>query len=178
MKTPRRWALALAVCWWGAAAAQAPADFSGRWTLDVPAPQASAGGQQPAARGDMGSGWGSPLTITQSATELIVEFTSYTRYDLQPPTKFVYALNGSETRNVLMAGRGMQALPSKASWDGDRLTIVTTFTNAESPAAAPPTTELKQVLSIEAPGTLVIDTTRSPVHGGKPTTTRSRYRRD
>ena len=53
-------------------------DFSGQWTADPPAEKAP---------GDMGSGWGSPLTITQDARQLIVEQALFSRYDLQPPVK-------------------------------------------------------------------------------------------
>ena len=35
--------------------------------------------------GDMGSGWGSTITIAQDATRLSVEYAIFSRYDLQPP---------------------------------------------------------------------------------------------
>jgi hypothetical protein len=97
-------------------ASQAHPDFSGRWTLEpdpAPAP-APPGGPPPApARGDMGSGWGSPLTITQDAAQLTVEYTVYTRYDLQPPLKFVYALDGSESKSTVVMGRGAEVRASR-----------------------------------------------------------------
>ena len=54
------------------AASQAHPDFSGRWTVESDAPPAPAtpGTPAPPARGDMGSGWGSPITITQDAAQL------------------------------------------------------------------------------------------------------------
>jgi hypothetical protein len=58
--------------------------------------------------GDVGSGWGSTITITQSATSLTVEYAFFTRGDMQPPLKFVYALDGSESKNTVMMGRGIQ----------------------------------------------------------------------
>src|SRR5689334_7031293 len=69
--------------------AQAPADFSGNWTLvpqevattaAVPGTPAAA-----AAPGDMGSGWGSLLTIAQDAKQLKVEYAQFSRYDAMPP---------------------------------------------------------------------------------------------
>jgi hypothetical protein len=40
--------------------------------------------------GDMASGWGSAIAITQDATRLTVEYAVFSRYDLQPPLKFTY----------------------------------------------------------------------------------------
>ena len=37
----------------------------------------------------MGSGWGSPLTITQDAKQLVVEQTLFSRCDMQPQLRFV-----------------------------------------------------------------------------------------
>src|SRR5262245_512357 len=95
-----------------AVAAQPPADFSGRWTLDAPAvattPAVPGTPAAAAAPGDMGSGWGSTITIAQDATRLSVEYVVFSRYDLQPPLTFVYPLDGSEGRNAVMMGRGEQ----------------------------------------------------------------------
>ncbi|HVQ42130.1 MAG TPA: hypothetical protein VMS54_07990, partial [Vicinamibacterales bacterium] len=81
--------------------AQAKPDFSGRWTTD-PDPAAAAAqpargaGPGVAGRGgqpaDVGSGWGSTITITQGATSLTVEYAFFARGDMQDPLKFVYAL--------------------------------------------------------------------------------------
>ncbi len=78
-------------------------------------------------RGDMGSGWGTPLTITQNATQLVVEHALFSRYDLQPPLRFVYQLDGSESRNTTMAGHVTQTRVSRATWDGQALKIVTSY---------------------------------------------------
>ncbi len=50
-----------------AADAQTRPDFSGRWTTEAAGPGRS---------GDMGSGWGSPITITQDGKP---EFQTYRR---------------------------------------------------------------------------------------------------
>src|SRR6185503_16050349 len=77
--------------------AQAPADFSGRWTLDAPAIASTAAvpgtPASAAAPGDMGSGWGATITIAQETNRLSVEYTIFSRYDLQPPLKFTYPLD-------------------------------------------------------------------------------------
>ena len=89
------------VAWVGqGAVAQSRPDFSGRWTTDpdstVTTPTAT--GRGGSTRGDMGRGWGPAITIAQDSTWLTVESALFTRYDLQPPLKFVYSLDGSETR--------------------------------------------------------------------------------
>lgn len=58
-------ALALVLGW------QGPVDFSGQWVADPPAAKAP---------GDMGSGWGSTLTIAQDGKQLIVEQALSSRY--------------------------------------------------------------------------------------------------
>jgi hypothetical protein len=158
---------------------QAHPDFSGRWTLEpdqAPAP-ASPGTPAAQARGDMGSGWGSPLTITQDAAQLTVEYTIYTRYDLQPPLKFVYALDGSESKNTVMMGRGAEVRSSRASWDGAALLITTAYALPDPVTGKPFTTEVKQRLTLASPTSLVVEVTRSGALGGSPTTARAVYRK-
>lgn len=162
-------------------AAQPPADFSGRWTLDMPAvattPAVPGTPAAAAAPGDMGSGWGSPLTIAQDAKQLRVEYAVFSRYDLQPPLAFVYPLDGSEGRNAVTMGRGEQVESSRARWDDQTLVIVTTRRVDERAAGAPFTAEMTQKLSLESPTTLIVETTRAGVLGGPASTTRAVYRK-
>lgn len=158
-----------------ARSAQAPADFSGRWTVDQSAP--AEGADAASIRGDMGSGWGSPLTITQDAKQLTVEYTIYTRYDLQPPITFVYALDGSESRNTLMMGRGADVQRSRTAWDGSSLVITTAFTLPDPVSGKPFTTEVTQKLTLASPTSLVVEVTRSGVLGGRASTSRATYRK-
>lgn len=162
-------------------------DFSGRWTTD-PDPAAAAdpsgagrgaAGQRGrgGARGDMGSGWGSTITIAQDATRLTVEYAFFGRGDLQPPLRFTYALDGSETRNTVMMGRGMQVQTSRTAWDDGRLKITTTHTLSDPASGKPVTAEVAQTLSLESPTLLVVETTRTGVLGGPTTTTRTVYRK-
>jgi len=158
---------------------QAP-DFSGKWTVDPAAPAAASlatGTPAPPPRGDMGSGWGSPLTITQDATELVVEQALFSRYDIQPPLRFVYALDGSETRNTVMTGHTSQVRQSRTAWAGQALRITTTYPAVDPASGQAFTTEVTHTLSLESPATLVIEVTRGGALGGQATTTRTIYRK-
>jgi len=166
-------------------------DFSGRWT-DVSAAPAQAGQARQAApggragappattggRGDMGSGWMTPFTITQTATHLTVEYAFFSRGDMQPPLKHVFALNGSETQNTYTMGRGPQVQVTSASWDGDKLILKTRHTFSDPSTNKPMTMDVIQTLSLESPTTLVVETARSGVLGGQPTSTKVTYQKN
>jgi hypothetical protein len=124
----------------------------------------------------MGSGWGTPLTITQEANRLTVEYAFFTRGDLQPPLKFVYALDGSETRNSVMMGRGTQVQVARTSWDGAKLVITTTHTFTDPATGKPATIDVKQILSRDG-ATLTVETVRAGVLGGPATATKTVYRK-
>jgi len=162
------------------ASAQTP-DFSGKWTLVAPAQAAGAaqGAAPPSLSepGNMGSGWGSPMTLTQDAAALTVEYSTFHPRDIQPPFRFTYLLNGAESRNTINLGRGPQLQVSRTAWQGERLEITTThaFVNPRNGQAL--TSETRQTLSLEAPDTLVIETFRAGVLGGKPSTTRTTYKK-
>jgi hypothetical protein len=163
------------------AIAQPPVDFSGRWTLDAPAIAATAAvpgtPAAAAAPGDMGSGWGSAITITQDATRLRVEYTPFSRYDLQPPLTFTYPLDASFTRNTVMLGRGEQIESSRARWEGRTLIITTTVDVVDRRVGSPFTAELTRTLVLESPTTLIVHVTRAGVLGGSASSTRSVYRK-
>ena len=164
---------------------QAPADFSGRWTTDpdpaaaaaAPAAGAPGRGGRGAARGDMGSGWGSTITIAQNDKQVTVEYVFFGRGDMQPPLKFTYALDGSETKNSVWMGRGQQVQTSRAAWDGARLKITTQHTFSDPATKKPMTEEVVHLLSLESPASLVVETTRAGVLGGPPTSTKTVYRK-
>ena len=142
---------------------QANPDFSGRWTTD-PKP-------------DLGSGWGSTITVTQDPRQLSVEYAFFTRGDMQPPMKFTYALDGSESRNTVMMGRGMQEERSKTAWDGQTLVITTAYAYKDPASGKPQTIDVVRKLSFESQDALVVETTRGGALGGPPSTTRVVYRR-
>ena len=157
--------------------AQTRPDFSGRWTSEPApkAPAASGSGQERAS--DMGSGWGSNITIAQEASRLTVTYEFFVRGDMQPPLQFVYALDGTESKNSVMLGRGIQVQTSKTAWEGDKLVIITTH-SFENPANGQPMrSEVKQTLTLASPTSLIVETTRSGVLGGPAMTTRTSYRK-
>jgi len=162
--------------------AQAKPDFSGRWVIEqAPATSgSSAGAARTAAtvvRGDMGSGWGPDITITQDANRLTLEYAFFARYDMQTPLKFVYALDGSEAMNSVMMGRGLQKQPSRINWDGDKLVITTIHAFSHPTTGKLMTAEMKQALSLESPASLVVETTRTGILGGPSSTTRTIYKK-
>jgi hypothetical protein len=161
--------------------AQAPVDLSGRWTLDAPTiastPAVPGTPAAAAAPGDMGSGWGSTITIVQDAKRLSVEYTVFSQYDLQPPLALTYPLDGSVGRNTVTMGRGEQVEASRAQWNGQTLVIITTFQVDDRGAGKPFTAELTRTLRLESPTTLVVEATRGGVLGGPASTTRSVYRK-
>jgi hypothetical protein len=170
------------------AAAQSRPDFSGVWIAEVTmAPPSNAPGVPPAvpqrpdtgplSRGDMGAGWGTPLTITQSQEELVVEVRLFSNYDIQPQPRFVYALDGSESRNTFMPGHASQLRTSRAAWEGQTLRIVTLYPGMDPATGKPFTTEVVSKLSLRSPSELVIESTRSGVLGGKATTGSTTYRK-
>jgi len=159
------------------ATAQTRPDFSGRWTSE---PSPIGDGQRAASGeriGDMGSGWGSSITITQTAERMTVEYMFFARGDMQPPLRFVFALDGAETKNSVMMGRGIQTQTSKTAWEGDKLVITTTHSFGHPETGQPLTSEVKRKLTLESPTSLIIETTRSGVFGGPSSTTRTVYRK-
>ncbi len=162
--------------------AQKRPEISGVWTA-VPSPNAVAAaaplptGDAPFPKGDMGSGWGSPLTITQDARRLTVSYAFFVPYDLQPPLTFTFALDGSESRNTVSMGRGVQVQHTIARWAGDTLVLATQHALPYPNGRAQQTVEVRQLLTVEADGTLVVQTMRAGVMGGPAATTRTVYTR-
>jgi hypothetical protein len=176
--------------------AQSRPDFSGRWT-SAPEPAAQAapqGGERGAARGargarrgggggrgarsgDMGSGWGEIITLSQDASSLTLEWAFFSRGDLQPPLRYTYALDGTPTTNAVTMGRGVQEERSRATWDGGSLVINSTYTFAHPETGEPVEGTLTRTLSLESPTTMVVEVSRAGVLGGPPNTTRTVYRK-
>ena len=130
--------------------AQAKPDFSGTWTPDAAAappagaPAGGGGGQG----GGGGRGFGGPMTVKQSATELSVE--SQGRNGAMTRT---YKLDGTPSTIQM----GQMSGTATAKWDGSKLVITTKTDNGES----------TQTWSL-ANGVLTIDST-----GGRGPSTRT-----
>lgn len=163
--------------------AQARPDFSGRWVLEDAARPLSSGA--PAGRpdqgtlplGDMGSGWGSPLTIAQDARQMRVDQTFFSSYDAATQPQFTYALDGSESSNAVMISHTTQVRLSRAIWDGSSLVITTRYPVTEPGSTKSVTAQATYRLTLASPTTMIIEATRAGLFGGNETTTKSIYRK-
>jgi len=97
-------------------AAQAPTDFTGKWTLD---PKASEGPMMPVAM---------TVVVTQDARTLKVENSTTMamgEQKMEQKSTLTYKLDGSVAKNVLTAPGGSLELSSTGAWDGKTLVITT-----------------------------------------------------
>ena len=159
--------------------AQSRPDFSGRWAAEPPAPVPSARevatGARPAPKVDLGSGWGRAITISQDERALTIDWQFYSAYDLQPPLRFMYALDGSESVNTFTIGRGSQRQRSRVTWAGSSLVITTAHAFTDPASGRPVDTEVRQTLTLDSPTSLVVETVRAGVAGGPSSTSRTVY---
>lgn len=155
-----------------AVAAQSQPDFSGRWTS---APPAAASGVRGVSvePGTMGSGWGPELTIDQRAGRLTVDRLQFSTYDMQAPLRFIYALDGSENRNVINMGRGPQEFVSRAAWEGATLVITTTYDFRDPMSGKITSGGMRQIVALDSSGSLVVTTT----HRGSDATASTIYKK-
>jgi hypothetical protein len=155
--------------------AQSSPDFSGHWIAVPDPPAASPGVTTPTPT--FGSGLGPDITIVQTPATLTIERAQFSQYDMQPALTFVYALDGSEGRNVVHMGRGPQETTSRASWQNGALVLATTYRVEESPDGKTATSELQQILTLEGSDTLVVAATRRRPGGQPATTSRQTYKK-
>jgi hypothetical protein len=133
--------------------AQKP-DFSGTWTLDPDASTMGGGGG--GGRGG-GRGMGGPMTVKMTADTLTVE-----RQMGGNTVTTTYKLDGSESVNKMMMGRGGEVeTKSTAKWDGNKLVIST-----QRPGMGGEMMTTTETWSLEG-GNLVIETTGGRGGGGK-----------
>ena len=159
--------------------AQRP-DLSGTWVrVDsaAPARTVAATGDAAFPRGDMGTGWGSPITITQGTTRLVVMFDHFTAYDLQPKVQLAYALDGSESRNPIVTGQAAAPARSTVSWNGSTLVITTQYPAPAGVNLPPGALEVRQELTLDAPGRLTVRTSRRGGDGATNTVVAAYMRR-
>jgi hypothetical protein len=158
-------------------AAQPKVDLTGRWTLVRDSAGRTPTPPSTPPRNDLGTGWGETITITQSPDRLIVEYPYFRPFELQPPVKLVFALDGSETRNSVMMGRGIQVETARVTWRGAQPVITTRYTFPDPTTGRPTTGRVTRALSLESPSSLLIETVYDGVLGGPPSTSRAVYRR-
>ena len=137
--------------------AQAPPNFAGKWTL-VPDPNAQGGGM---------GGLGQEATITQDASTLTI-----TRTTQMGTFTSNYKLDGSESKNTLTFQGNSIDQVSTAKWDADKLRVNTKMDFGGNPV------EVSMVMSVDAAGNLVVETTRPDFQGGGgPVTTKMSYKK-
>jgi hypothetical protein len=159
----------------GAGSAQTRTDFSGRWIAAQDGPAGPPASPPPTA--GFGGGLGSDVTIIQTEATLTIERAQFSQYDIQPKMTFVYALDGSERRNLVNMGRGPQETTSRATWQDGALQLTTTYRFLDPASGQPATSELQQVFALERTDTLVVSATRSGMAGAPATTSRQTFTR-
>ena len=113
----------------------------------------------------------------------MVERIFFVPREIQPPIRYRYALDGSESRNLILMGRGIQVQESTARWEGDELVITVIHAVPDLEDGQAVECEVMQTLSLQPPqqavgeSSLVIETERCGVLGGIPSTTRTVYDR-
>ncbi|HWP03859.1 MAG TPA: hypothetical protein VNL96_10410 [Gemmatimonadaceae bacterium] len=142
--------------------AQQKPSFAGQWTLiaDPNAPPGRGRG------GGMFGGLGQAATITQDEKTITI-----TRTTQAGEIKYVYNLDGSESKNTVTMGGNAVELVSHAKWEGDKLVITTTTQMGGNPV------EIRMVLSLDAEGNLVVENTAPGRGGGGPVTTTTKYKK-
>jgi hypothetical protein len=111
----------------------------------------------------MGSGWDSRVSIRQTDDSLVVEFQHFAAYDLQPKLHYAFAFDGSETRNRVAIGHAESEQRARVRWGGASLVIVTRHPTPAEVGGGP--TEVRQALSIDSGGRMVLETTRPDARG-------------
>jgi len=134
------------------AKAQAKPDFSGKWVQDMEKSDPMGG---PGGGGGRGPAGPQTLTITQTATELVI-----TRETPMGAMKTVYKLDGTESVNQV--GRGGSS-KTTSHWEGN--TLVTEGTQTMTTPNGEMTSQVKEVRSLDADGNMVVVTTTKSERG-------------
>ncbi len=151
-------------------------DFSGHWAI---APRAGSRRALVGAAPEAAAIWAAAGDRRSQSRWIPSSSPSNTRSSVavicSPPLKFVYALDGTETKNAVMMGRGVQEQRSKTAWDGDTL-VITTMHQLDDPSTGKPIpVEVTQKLSLESATVLIVETIRGGVLGGLAKTTKTKY---
>jgi len=136
--------------------AQAKANFSGNWVFNASKSDQPQGGQGGGQRGGFGGG---DFVAKQDASTLTVERTRTTQDGQTVTTTMKYNLDGKESVNTGVGGRGESKSVATWSADGKTLTIVTTRTFNDR------TMTTKEVWTLTTPTQLTITTTMQTPNG-------------
>ena len=154
--------LAFLILFLAPAAAQAPPDFSGTWTLDAEKTMQPG----PDGRIVMAPMLGERVVVSQTATSIKMQISVQGNV-----VAAAYDLTGAESRNVTP---GDITVVSRASWKGDRLIIESTSQSVDQ--GKPVTVWTIRVLWIDKAGDLIVERTGTPASVVTPS--RSVYRRE
>ncbi|HOU31165.1 MAG TPA: hypothetical protein PLG42_07875 [Bacteroidales bacterium] len=138
--------------------AQAKANFSGNWVFNASKSDQPPGGQG-GGQGQRGGFGGGDFVAKQDANTLTVERTRTTQDGQTVTTTMKYNLDGKESVNAGMGGRGESKSVATWSADGKTLTIVTTRTFNDR------TMTTKEVWTLTTPTQLTITTTTQTPNG-------------
>jgi len=92
--------------------------------------------------------------------------------------RLTYALDGSESRNTINMGRGPQEILSEAVRQDGTLVITSRYRVDAPQRARTEAIEVRQVLSLDASGSLVVTTTLGGLGGGPPSTSTTTYKKN
>jgi hypothetical protein len=151
-----------------------PPDFSGTWErvdAEPELPSVATAGDLAFRSGSVGGGWGSPITLRQDARALVVEYVHFSAYDLQPPVRLIFALDGSDSENTVMIGHAASVQRSRVAWR-DRTLVITTELAGPDPGSR---VQVRRALTLESPDTLQVATTREGPGGTPSAVTRTAY---
>jgi hypothetical protein len=148
----------------GGAQTQTPAnhpDFSGKWTVDIQAssPGVVLDGERlvhpflVSVPTTLQPSFANAFIARQDSSTLRIQREMDRQVVTTNVTVSSYRLNGSETTNIEGA---MTKTASRATWQDGRLTIVTRIANADGSL---PRNKLERVMSLDASGRLLIETT-------------------
>ena len=145
---------------------QGPPNFSGTWhgVPSEPIPF------RPGLR--VSTAWSDPVTLSQDATSLTVEYVSYGRSHAR--VRLVYRLDGVANTNIDAASVPPQERQTRAEWEGESLVLTGMVDWPDGTGRTTPRVT-REVLSLESPDVLRIDTTLT--FRGETATATARYRR-
>ncbi len=158
-------------------------DFSGSWSTAVLETRSPLGRSAPPVVPTLGSGWGDKISINHTPDRLEIERVVFTPRELQPPVRYRFALDGSETKNAIQMGRTDPDLASTTVWESNRLVITTLYPFQDPGTGQWGRQKVIQTLWLAPPTetpwepTLVVETSREGVLGGTAATNRTVYTR-
>ncbi|MEQ8364834.1 MAG: sulfatase-like hydrolase/transferase [Cyclobacteriaceae bacterium] len=156
-------------------------DFSGSWSTAVLNTVSAIGNTPKPLVATLGSGWGDQISIIHSGNQIEIEKVVFTPREIQPLVRYRYTLDGAPTENAFSMGRAGKALVSTTQWKENRLVITTLYPYQNPRTEKWDQATVTQTIWLQPPTgtpwepTLVVETTREGVLGGKSVTNRTVY---